>query len=130
MKPTGLVVCELECEVEDPYSLVYHFPVSPNCYDILRDKGFDSTLPPDIDLQAGEQDGDDDGMVTPVSGFTASSDLLPYEEEARTLKRVSTLAHEVEQVLIEEVRHVIDEFIEQDVLRMTSHEDVLVAIQA
>ncbi|CEG50402.1 uncharacterized protein PHALS_08114 [Plasmopara halstedii] len=46
---TGLVVCEFLCE------------------------GFDSTLPPDVDLKAGEQDAGDNEMVTLVSGFTAPS---------------------------------------------------------
>ncbi|CEG39588.1 uncharacterized protein PHALS_09828 [Plasmopara halstedii] len=100
IEPTGLIPCELECEAEDPYLLMYCFPVSPNCYDILQDEGSDSTLPPDVDLEAGEQDGDNDGMITPVSGFTASSGLLPYEEEARALKSARTLALKVKEVSI------------------------------
>ncbi|TDH72611.1 uncharacterized protein CCR75_000123 [Bremia lactucae] len=130
IEPQGLVPCELYDELSDPHALVYSFPVTPNCYDVLREEGYDSSLPPNVDLDAGEQEDDEDGMTNPVSGFTASSPLLTHETEVTALKTVRTLSLRVEQISIVELQRAIDEFLEQDVLKYTSHEDVLAAIQA
>lgn len=87
IEPANPQPCELSEDAADPHALVYSFPVMANMYDILRDDGYDTSLPPDVDLYPSVV-GEDDHMSTPVSGFAADSSLLAYAAEIRSLKDV------------------------------------------
>ncbi|KAI9905224.1 hypothetical protein PsorP6_014185 [Peronosclerospora sorghi] len=128
LEPDNLQSCDLRFDDADPNSLVYSIPVMPNMYDILREEGYDSSLPPDVDLLPAVHDQDND-MTTPVSGFSADSPLLPYEEQARRLKAVRKVPIKAEQVTIQELQAIIDEFLRTELVHYQSQEDVLAAIQ-
>ncbi|KAE8963729.1 hypothetical protein PR001_g29281, partial [Phytophthora rubi] len=127
LEPEGAVPCDLSTDPADPHALVYTFPVSPNTYEVLSDEGYDTSLPPDVDITVTTVD--EDGMTTTVSGFTADSSLLPRAEEVRTLKSARQMDLKVQHVSVAELQQAIDEFVDKEVLTYTTHDDVLAAIQ-
>ncbi|KAI9895663.1 hypothetical protein PsorP6_019550 [Peronosclerospora sorghi] len=113
LEPDNIQLCELRLDDADPNSLLYSIPVMPNIYNILQDDGYDPTLPPDVDLSPAVHDQDDD-MTTPISGFSADSPLLPYEAQARELKAVRKIPIKADQVTIQELQAIIDEFLQTE----------------
>ncbi|KAI9910852.1 hypothetical protein PsorP6_010816 [Peronosclerospora sorghi] len=128
LEPDNIQSCELRLDDADPNSLVYSIPVMPSIYNILQDDGYDRTLPPDVDLTPAVHDQDDD-MTTPISGFSSDSPLLPYEAQARELKAVRKIQIKADQVTIQELQSIIDEFLQTELQHYQAHDDVLAAIQ-
>ncbi|KAK1946225.1 hypothetical protein P3T76_001778 [Phytophthora citrophthora] len=127
IEPAGQTPCELARVDKDQHGLTYEFPVSPNYYEMLSDTAYDDSLPPDADIDIEERDAN--GMDNPVSGFTADSDLLPYAQEMRAQKHLRKLPVSVENVTVAELEQAIDDFLKDEVLQFTHHDDTLAAIQ-
>ncbi|OWZ10375.1 hypothetical protein PHMEG_00016781 [Phytophthora megakarya] len=125
--PAGQTPCELTRVDDDPHGLKYEFPVSPNYYELISDAGFDDTLPPDADIYV--EDRDANGMDTPVSGFTADTALLPFAQEVLAQKNLRKIPDSVENVTVKELEQAIDDFLKDEVLQFTHHDDTLAAIQ-
>ncbi|KAI9914377.1 hypothetical protein PsorP6_007110 [Peronosclerospora sorghi] len=102
--------CELIVEASDPHAFVYQIPIMPNIYDILQDKGFDSSLPPDVDIYSVVLDEEDEAPL-PISGFVPDSTLLPLAKKVRTLQDVRKVPIKVEQVTPKELQRIIDDYI-------------------
>ncbi|KAI9912448.1 hypothetical protein PsorP6_006248 [Peronosclerospora sorghi] len=120
--------CELTTAVNDPHALVYQIPIAPNMYDILQDEGFDSSLPPDVDLYPGVFEEGAEAPL-PISGFMADSSLLPLANSVRTLQDARKLPIKVEQVTPTELQHIIDDYLSSEWVNFRSHDDVLAAVQ-
>ncbi|KAG3184072.1 hypothetical protein PC128_g13895 [Phytophthora cactorum] len=104
-------------------ALRYAMPVLPNDYEALTADGYDTALPPGIDISVGEtEDGDE------IHGFTADTSLYAMAE-LRAQKKARWMPLKAGQVTVAELDIIITEFIEKDALTFTSHEDVLATIQ-
>ncbi|KAI9916878.1 hypothetical protein PsorP6_017829 [Peronosclerospora sorghi] len=122
LEPDNIQSCELRLDDADPNLLVYSIPVMPNIYNILQDDGYYPTLPPYVDLSPAVHDQDDD-MTTP---FLVS---LLTNPQARELKAVRKIPIKADQVTIQELQDIIDEFLQTELQHYQAHADVLAAIQ-
>ncbi|KAG3069110.1 hypothetical protein PC121_g9922 [Phytophthora cactorum] len=123
LEPGDPVPCEQSLDATDPMALRYAMPVLPNDYEALTADGYDTALPPGIDISVGEtEDGDE------IHGFTADTSLYAMAE-LRAQKKARWMPLKAGQVTVAELDIIITEFIEKDALTFTSHEDVLATIQ-
>ncbi|KAE9056725.1 hypothetical protein PF005_g32181, partial [Phytophthora fragariae] len=114
MEPDGAVLCDLSTDPADPHALVYTIPVSPNAYDVLRNEGYDTSLPPDVDSAVATVDEDAVGpalLPTPP---------LSMAGEVRKLKSARKMDLKVNQVTNAELQREMDEFVDKDVLAFMS----------
>ncbi|KAG6964136.1 hypothetical protein JG687_00006166 [Phytophthora cactorum] len=123
LEPGDPVPCEQSLDATDPMALRYAMPVLPNDYEALTADGYDTALPPGIDISVGEtEDGDE------IHGFTADTSLYAMAE-LRAQKKARWMPLKAGQVTVAELDIIITEFIEKDALTFTSLEDVLATIQ-
>ncbi|KAI9921632.1 hypothetical protein PsorP6_001420 [Peronosclerospora sorghi] len=126
--PANVQPCELIAKASDPHALVYQIPIMPNMYDILQDEGFESSLPPDVDIYTAVLDEEDEAPL-PISGYIPDSTLLPLAKSVRTLKDVRKVPIKVDQVTPTELQRIIDDYITNVWANLFSHDDVIAAIQ-
>ncbi|CAH0473129.1 unnamed protein product [Peronospora belbahrii] len=128
LEPPRAVPCRLYEGSDDPHSLLYSIPVMPTMYDVLYDDGYDTILPPDVDINPSERDKFTD-LTKQVSGFSEDSDLVPAPKAIRSLMNTRKLPLRVEQVSVRELEHFIDEYLASEFSSLTSHDDAFAAVQ-
>ncbi|KAI9913064.1 hypothetical protein PsorP6_006601 [Peronosclerospora sorghi] len=131
IEPQNAEPCKLIVEASDPHALACIVPIMPNMYEILRDEGFDTSLPPDVDIYPTCIDEDEEEEEPlPISGIMPDSPLLTHDAKiVRTLQEIRKLPIRVGQVTPKELQDIIDDYLNKEWIHSHSHDDRIAAIQ-